>query len=77
MAKFKVTNLHLLLEADERPQYEISSLAGVAPTQLSEYKLGRREMPLAVVHRLARVLGVGVDDVLGEVELDTPNATHE
>jgi transcriptional regulator with XRE-family HTH domain len=50
---------------DGRPQYIIAAEAGVAPSRISEYALGKRQIPPRLIYNLCRVLRCNVDDLLG------------
>lgn len=56
----------VLLEPQNRPNYIIAVAAGMAPSRLSEYALGRREMPAHHIMRLCEVLRCQPEDILGE-----------
>lgn len=75
MATLRVTNLKILLMADDRPQYVIAALAEVSPTQLSQFAIGAKDIPLNVHLNLARVLGVTYEEIDGWVDLDTADQT--
>lgn len=57
------TRLRALLLDDGRPQYMIAALAGLPPTRISEYALGRRNIPLKHVIALSDVLKCEPDEI--------------
>lgn len=53
-----------LLEPQNRPNYMVAALAGMSPSRLSEYALGRRAIPPHHLIRLCEVLECQPDDIL-------------
>ena len=60
----------VLLHPEFRPNYIIAAMAGVHPTRLSEYALGKRYIPPHHVQRLCEVLKCNPDDIIGDMEDD-------
>lgn len=60
----------LLLMPHNRPNYIIAAKAGIAPTRLSEYSLGKRYIPPHHVQQLCEVLNCQPDDIVGDMEYD-------
>lgn len=58
----------LLLEPQNRPNYYVAVAAGMAPSRLSEYALGKRIIPAHHMIRLCEVLKCQPDDIMGELE---------
>lgn len=58
----------VLLEPQNRPNYYIAVQAGMAPSRLSEYALGKRAIPPHHLIRLCEVLRCNPDDILGAYE---------
>lgn len=58
----------VLLRHENRPNYQVAAMAGIAPSRLSEYALGRRRIPPHHLIRLCEILNCSADDILGEVE---------
>jgi DNA-binding Xre family transcriptional regulator len=60
-----VTKMRLRLLDDGRPQYMIAAEVGVSPARISEYAMGKRQIPTRHIYRLCEVLHCNVDDLLG------------
>ena len=77
MPTLRVTNLKILLTADERPNYAIAAAAGLSPTVLSQYAKGVAEVALHHRGALAAVLGVHPDELDGwqDLQLATDKQT--
>lgn len=62
------TRLRAAILDDGRPAYMIAALAGIPPTRISEYSLGRRSIPLKHVVALSDVLECEPGDITGSYE---------
>lgn len=60
----------ILLEPQNRPNYIIAVSCGMAPSRLSEYALGKRQIPVHHLIRLCEVLHCNPDDILGEYQME-------
>lgn len=63
-----VTNLRLALMDDGRKQREIARLANMPPSRLSEYALGRVNMPHHHLMALSVALRRNPQDLIGDAE---------
>lgn len=54
----------LLLEPKNRPNYMVAALCGFPPSRLSEYSLGRKQIPPHHLMALCEVLNCNPDDIL-------------
>ena len=71
MAIERITRLRVWLLEDERPQYQIAAVCGMATITLSQYALGDRRMSMRHLRALAAYFDCTQQDLLGweEVEL--------
>lgn len=65
-----VTKLRLALLNTDAPQYMIAALAGMSPSRVSEYALGKKPIPTHHLLALARVLKKNPSDLVGEADVD-------
>lgn len=63
-----VTRFRLALLDDGRRQGEIAKAAGITQSRVSEYAMGRRQMPAHHQILLARVLNRNPQDLVGWAE---------
>ncbi len=49
-------------------QVQLADALGIAQQQLASYEIGRRRVPVSLLPRLARALGVTIEDIIGEDE---------
>lgn len=62
-------------ERAQRPHWSIKAVAlrvGITPQSLSNIELGNKPAGLAVLVRIARDLGVSVDEILLKADADAP-----
>lgn len=67
-----VTNLRLKMMEDGRPQHQIAAAAQLPPSRISEYALGRKNIPQRNLMKIAFALRCNPDEIVGfatEVEL--------
>jgi DNA-binding transcriptional regulator YdaS (Cro superfamily) len=63
-----LTNLKVKLLMDDLPAYRIAAKIGIHPSQLSEYALGKREIPPKHLRKIARYFKVPQQEILGTSE---------
>ena len=61
-----------LREDRDLKQKDLAKLLGVHQTTYSEYELGKLNIPVAALHKLADYYGVSVDYLLGRTRIKTP-----
>ena len=61
-----------LREDRDLPQREIAALLQLHQTTYSDYELGRLNVPVSVLHKLADFYNVSVDYLLGRTDVKTP-----
>ena len=61
-----------LREDRDLKQKDLAQLLGVHQTTYSEYELGKLNIPVAALHKLADYYGVSVDYLLGRTRIKTP-----
>jgi transcriptional regulator with XRE-family HTH domain len=74
-----ITKLKLKLLACDSPQYVVAAAAGIHPSRLSLYALGKRDPLLIHLYRLCKVFKCPVEDLLGTVVVefdDEPKLTR-
>ena len=52
-------------------QVQLAEALGVSQSTMNAYELGQRRVPVSALPTLAKSLGVGVDDLLGETKTTT------
>lgn len=60
-----VTKIRIRMLEDGRPQYVIAAEVGVAPSRVSEYAMGKRQIPPRLIYNFCRVFQCNVEDLLG------------
>lgn len=61
-----------LREDRDLKQKELAAYLQVHQTSYSDYELGKANVPVSVLHRLADFYGVSVDYLLGRTDVKTP-----
>lgn len=61
----RVTKLRIRILETGGPAYIVAARCGFSPSRMSEYVLGRREIPAKHVMALCEVLRCNPDDVVG------------
>lgn len=61
-----------LREDKDLKQEDIAKYLQVHQTTYSDYELGKLNVPVSVLHKLADYYGVSVDYLLGRTDVDTP-----
>ena len=64
--------IRALREDRDLKQKELADYLGVHQTTYSDYELGRLNVPVAALHRLADFYGVSVDYLLGRTDREEP-----
>ena len=61
-----------LREDRDLRQKELAAYLGVHQTTYSEYELGKLNIPVSALHKLADLYGVSVDYLLGRTAVNKP-----
>ena len=61
-----------LREDNDYPQKTVADVLSVHQTTYSSYELGKLEIPLEALEKLADFYGVSVDYLLGRTDVKTP-----
>ena len=61
-----------LREDKDLNQTQLAELLNVHQTTYSDYELGRVNIPVSALHKLADFYGVSVDYLLGRTDIKTP-----
>lgn len=63
-----------LREDRDLNQKEIAELLQVHQTTYSDYELGKVNIPVSALHKLADFYGVSIDYLLGRTDIKEPNS---
>jgi transcriptional regulator with XRE-family HTH domain len=72
-----VTKIRMRMLEDGRPQYLIAAAVGVAPSRISEYALGKRQIPPRLIYNFCQVFRCNVEDLLGFDDSTEPPLSAE
>ena len=61
-----------LREDRDLKQKDLAAYLQVHQTSYSDYELGKSNIPIAVLHKLADFYGVSIDYILGRTSVKTP-----
>ncbi len=64
--------LRALREDKDLKQKQIANILNIHQTTYSDYELGRLNIPLAVLHKLADYYGVSIDYLVGRTKIKDP-----
>ena len=65
----RVTRLKLYMLSIDMPDYKIAAAAGIAPSTISEYQRGRREISAKHLIALCEVFDVQPEEIIGWTEV--------
>lgn len=68
----QTNRLRDLREDRDLKQKQLADLLQVHQTTYSDYELGRLNIPIATLHKLADFYGVSTDYLLGRTDVDKP-----
>ena len=66
------THIRDLREDRDLTQTDLASVLKLHQTTYSDYELGKLNVPVPVLHKLADFYGVSVDYLLGRTDVKTP-----
>lgn len=66
------THIRDLREDRDLTQTDLASVLQLHQTTYSDYELGKLNVPVPVLHKLADFYGVSVDYLLGRTDVKTP-----